>query len=334
MHDTGYNALVTGATGFIGSHIADELLARGYKVRCTYRKTSDLRWIKGKNFELHETDLYDKDSIKAALQGIDFVFHAAGSVRAWNYEGYLNGNLIPTKNILESCLEESIDLKRFVYVSSQTVTGPSKSYDKPMKEEDASKPISPYAKSKKAAEEFVLKNSKNLPVTIIRPPGVFGPRDTAIYSLFRIISMHIAPYFGFSDKYVSLIYVKDLARGTINAAEFENTKGQIYFLAYDDFFSYRDLFDHVKSSMNGRFTFNVILPEIIVKYSGYVSELFGRLKKDPPVFNYYKGQDFVQKYWTCSVEKAKKDFNFEIKYPIDKAIKETTDWYLSEGWLK
>lgn len=328
------SALVTGATGFIGSHLAEELLSRAYQVRCTYRKTSNLQWLYEKNFELIETNLFDKDSIKRSLEGVDYIFHSAGLVSAWDYDGYLQGNLLPTENIIDSIIEEGMDIDRFVYVSSQTVTGPSSSYDKPMTEDALCKPISAYAKSKLKAEEYVFSKKEELPVTVIRPPGVFGPRDTAIFSLFKIISMHIAPYFGFSDKYVSLAYVKDLVKGMADSIEFENTKGEIYFIAYDEFFSYRDLFKYVKNALDNRYAIDLKLPEIGVKYAGYISELFGRLSKKPPVFNYDKGRDFVQNYWTCSVDKAKKDFRYKASTTIDEAIKETADWYIEKGWMK
>jgi len=326
-------ALVTGATGFIGSHLVDELLSRNYSVVCTYRKTSDLRWLLNKKAELIETDLSSIDSIKAALDGVDFVFHSAGSVRALNYDGFLMGNLTPTKNIIDALMTSKNDLKRFVYISSQTVAGPAPSPETPLDESTICNPITDYAKSKKAAEDFVIQNKDNLPVTIIRPPGVFGPRDTAIFSLFKILSLHIAPHFGFNEKYVSLINAMDLARGIALAAESEKTISEIYFLAYDEYFSYSELFAYVKKALNNRSTFDIKLPETLVLTVGYITEFIGRIIQSPPVFNYDKAKDFIQNYWICKSDKAKKDFGFCPTINMEEAIKITVDWYIKQGWM-
>lgn len=327
-------ALITGATGFIGSHLADELLSRGYSLRCSYRKTSDLRWLKGKDIELIETDLYDMESVKQAIKDVDYIFHSAGAVKAINYNGFLRGNLVPTKNLIDACLQSNIKLKRFVYISSQTVVGPASSPDLPLDENTKYNPITDYGKSKKASEEFVVKHKDNLPITIIRPPGVFGPRDTAIYSLFKIVSLHIAPYFGMTDKYVSLINAYDLARGIAMAAESEKAIGEIYFLAYDEYFSYRELFNHVKNAMAGRKVINLRIPESVILAAGFLTEMIGKITKSPPVFNYDKGIDFIQTYWICKSDKARRDFGFKPNRSMESAIKETVDWYKQQGWIK
>jgi dihydroflavonol-4-reductase len=327
-------ALVTGATGFIGSHLADELLLRGYDVRCTYRKTSNLQWLINKNIELVEADLYNINSIKEAIKGVDLIFHSAGSVRAKDYNDFLKGNLTPTKNLIDAAISSGIQLKRFVYISSQTVAGPAKSPESPLTEETECFPITDYAKSKKAAEDFVIKNIDNLPVTIIRPPGVFGPRDTAIFALFKILSLRIAPFFGFSDKYVSLINSMDLAKGIAMAAESDKTIGEIYYLAYDKYFSYRELFSYVQNAMQGRKAINIRLPESLVLTAGFLTEVFGKIIKSPPVFNYDKAKDFIQDYWICSSEKAKKDFGFKTELTMKTAIEETVNWYIKHGWMR
>jgi dihydroflavonol-4-reductase len=326
-------ALVTGGTGFIGSHLVDELLTRNYSVVCTYRKTSDLRWLLNKKVELIETDLSDIDSIKNAIDGVDIIFHVAGSVRALDYQGFLQGNLAPTKNIIDAVLTSKIELKRFVYVSSQTVAGPAPSPDAPLDENTICNPITDYAKSKKAAEDFVIQNKDELPITIIRPPGVFGPRDTAIFSLFKIISLRVAPHFGFTEKYVSLINGMDLSRGIAMSAVSEKTIGEIYYLAYDEYFSYSELFSYVRKALGQRKTLDIKLPESLVLTVGYITEFFGRITKSPPVFNYDKAKDFIQEYWICKSDKAKRDFGFEAKIGMEEAIKKTVNWYIKQGWI-
>jgi len=326
-------ALVTGATGFIGSHVVDLLLSKGFEVSCTIRKTSNLRWLEGKPLKLVEASFSDVESLKKATVGIDYIFHVAGATFARNYEEFLKSNRDATRNLLQAAKETTPELKRFLFVSSQTVAGPSESIDKPKTEKDECKPITSYGKSKKAAEEEVLKVKDRLPITIVRPPAVIGPRDTAIVPIFKGVSNGLATLIGFRPKHISLIHSEDLARGIVDAALSDNTIGEIYFVASSKFYTWDEIMEMMKKSTCRKFVLKLKLPHFLVLGAGAISEFLGKLAPKPPVFNYEKAQDFIQEFWTCSIEKAKKDFGYDQLLPMDKAIDNTFKWYRDNKWI-
>lgn len=326
--------LVTGATGFIGSHVADLLLEKNYTVRCTIRRTSNIRWLKDKPIELVETDFANLDSLVRATKDVDYIVHSAGVVAAKNYEGYLKGNRDATANLLKATLLNKLDLKRFVHISSQTVVGPAKSLDKPFTEDMTPNPITKYAKSKLAAEMEVLSYKNILPITIVRPPAVFGPRDTAVFQMFQVAQKGLGTLIGFNRKYLNLIYSDDLARGIVDAMESEKSIGETYFIASEDIYDWNQIINAIKTAMGKNFFIKIRIPHTIVYIVAGISEFFGRFSKSAPVFNIDKGRDFVQNYWICSVEKAKRDLNFKQETDLEKGIDLTIKWYKANGWLK
>jgi nucleoside-diphosphate-sugar epimerase len=325
--------LVTGATGFIGSHVADLLHQRGFQVRCSIRKTSSLKWLADKPYELIEASLSDKDSLIKAVEGVDYIIHVAGLTFARNYDEFLLGNQGGTRNLLEAAQEAAPNLKRFLFVSSQTVAGPSEALDIPKTEDMPSTPITSYGKSKKAAEEEVLKMKDKLPITVIRPPAVYGPRDTAIFDIFKAVKMGLGTLIGFNPKYVSLIHSTDLSRGIVDAALSENTLGETYFVSSKEFYNWDQLMNLIAKGFGKDKIFKLKLPHTLVLAAAGMSQFFGKFSKKPPVFNYEKGIDFIQDYWTCSAAKAKKDFGFEQQVSIEDGLRETAQWYLENKWL-
>jgi nucleoside-diphosphate-sugar epimerase len=327
------NILVTGATGFIGSFVAEKLLAKGYNVRCLIRKTSNLRWLEGKNYELVEGSLSNINSLEKATQDVDYIYHIAGNTSAKNLDEYIQGNCNGTINLIEAALKNAPNLKRFIYVSSQTACGPALSLNNPTIEGLPLNPITDYGHSKKLAEEAVKSYIDKLPFTIIRPPAVYGPRDTEIYSIFKMINSRICAYMGFNKKILSLVYVDDLTDGIINSAEATTTLGKTYFITSEEFYDWKDIYNLIKKELNKNFTLNIYLPHFLVLGAGAISGFIGSFSKKPPVFNYQKGIDFIQQYWICSPKSATKDFGYRQKVSLQQGIKETIKWYKDMKWL-
>lgn len=325
--------LVTGATGFIGSHVADKLLAKGYSVRCIARKTSNLRWLEGKNFEIIEASLDDPESLQRAVEGVDYVYHVAGLTFARNYEEFLKGNRDATANLLSVVEKYAPNIKRFLFVSSQTVTGPAKSLSEPVDENTPCNPITSYGKSKKAAEDVVLSYKGKIPYTIVRAPAVYGPRDTAIYDIFRTVKIGLGTMVGFNDKYISLIHSEDLSRGIIEAAESEKTIDEIYFVSSEEFYTWKQLINLIAEKMGKKFVIKLRLPHWVVLAAAATSEFLGKFSDKPPIFNYEKGIDFIQDYWICSTEKAKRDFGYRQLVSIEEGMQNTIEWYKQNKWL-
>ena len=147
-------SVVTGGSGFVGSHLVDLLIREGHKVKCIVRESSNLRWLEGKNLEIVKHGLFDKEGLKETLKDADYLFHVAGVVKAKTEEGYFKGNVETTRNLLDTLLEVNKGIKRVVVVSSQTALGPSVSLEQPKRADDSLQPITTYGRSKKTEEEL------------------------------------------------------------------------------------------------------------------------------------------------------------------------------------
>jgi nucleoside-diphosphate-sugar epimerase len=326
-------AIVTGATGFVGSHIADILASKGYMVTCLVRKTSNLRWLENKGYNIVPIDFHNIDELKAIVEGQDYFYHIGGATFARNEAEFMRSNCTVTKNILDAISEVNPSLKRFLFMSSQTVAGPASSLDTPATEDMPTNPLTAYGRSKKAAEDIVMSYSEKLPVSIVRAPAVYGSRDTAIYDIFKIIKYGMGTFIGFKPKYISLIEGSDLARGSIMAAESEKAINETYFITSKKIYTWDEVIPEIRKAYNSNFLIKLRLPHFAVLSIAYLSEQLGKFSKKPPVFNYDKGIDFIQKYWICSGEKAKQDFGFEQGVSLEEGVRKTVEWYKAQGWL-
>jgi nucleoside-diphosphate-sugar epimerase len=168
---------VTGANGFLGSHLVDRLLERGDEVHVLVRKTSNLQWLIGKDVRFHYGDVIGEGKgLRGGLQGVDVLLHVAGILRANRSRTYYEVNTQGTANVLEECLNVRPEIRRVVIVTSLAAHGPSPE-GKTATEGDECHPIGDYAKSKRDAELVALKYADRLPVTVVRPPAIYGPRD-------------------------------------------------------------------------------------------------------------------------------------------------------------
>ncbi|WKZ70919.1 MAG: NAD-dependent epimerase/dehydratase family protein [Melioribacteraceae bacterium] len=323
---------VTGANGFVGSHLVDLLLSKGQKVKCIVRGSSNLRWLEGKDVEIVNCGLFDKTGLAAALKDVDYLYHVAGVVKSKNEEGYFKGNVETTRNLLDVLLEVNPQIKKVVVVSSQTSGGPSESVDKPKKESDPSLPITTYGRSKRAQEELALSYSDKLPITIVRAPAIYGERDTEIYLVFRTYKQGLFTLIGFNDKKLSLIHVIDLVNGLYLAANSEKSNGQIYNIGSDVFYSWPEIAKEIKKSF-GRGALTLRLPHFLVYSVAAVAQFFALFSSKAATFNLEKARDFVQSYWTMDISKAQKELGYNQMVSISEGIKRTIDWYKDNKWL-
>jgi dihydroflavonol-4-reductase len=324
-------ALVTGATGFIGSHLVEFLLKKNYTVRCLLRKTSSTVWLKNLPVEFVYGDLFSEDALREAVQGVEIIFHSAGVTKAKTKEEYYRGNATGTKNLLEAVRRQNPALKRFVHVSSQAAVGQSAT-KAPITEDAPAHPITTYGRSKWQAEEECLRMMPGLPITILRPPVVYGPRDKDVFEFFSTMKKGLQPIVGFGEKYVSMIHVGDLVRGFAMAAESPVAQGQTYFISSKQIYDWRQIGDATKRIMD-RFVLRIRIPEPGVYVVAAFAELFSRFSTKPALINFEKARDMVQDYWTADASKAKRDFGFEQEISLERGIEDTVRWYKVQGWL-
>lgn len=324
-------AFITGATGFIGSHLVDVLLEKKYDVYCLIRKTSNLRWLKGKDVHFVEGDLFSNDVLSEVIREMDYIYHVAGVVKSKTNEGFEKGNHLATKNLLELTLKNNPNIKKFVHVSSGAVCGPNPD-DKPLTEDYEPKPRTTYGVTKKMAEDEVLKYKDKFPVAIVRPAAVFGPRDTEILVYFKTFSKGLNSVIGLQEKYLSLIYIDDLVNGIVLAAEKDIPSGSIYFICSDKEYNWNDI-GNITSKLLGKKAIKVRVPHWIVYTVGAIAQFFAMFSKNAATLNLEKCFDITRKKWVFSNEKAKKELGFKEKYTLEESFGKTIDWYKEMKWI-
>ncbi len=325
-------ALVTGARGFIGSHLVAALLARGFEVHCLLRqKKTAPTWLQGLPIHAIEGDILDPASLSEAVKNMDYVFHLAGLTKALSREQFYQANVDGTVNLLEAARKSNPALKRFVLVSSLAAAGPSLD-GRPLKETDPPRPVSNYGASKLQAEQAAQAYAPDIPISVVRPPAVFGPRDTEVFTFFKFVRRGWWPIMSGGPRFTSLIYVKDLARGLVQMAQSEAAVGQTYFLCNDQFYSWEELAKFI-AEIFFKELHTIVLPIPLAFVAAAVSEFYGRISRKPAALNLDKFRELKATHWICTNSKAKMEWEFRADYDLDDALAETVDWYQENGWL-
>lgn len=324
--------VVTGATGFIGSHLVDLLHARGFDVVCPVRDPASLRHLSPAAAAVIPLTALEDYAVSHAP--FHYVIHAAGATRGLSYNDFYDANVRLTQRLLAAFSQESLarNLKRFVLVSSQAVVGPSNNGDAPLDEDAPPAPLSWYAQSKYEAEKAVLECAPSLPVTIVRPSTVFGPRDVDVLGVFRALQWRIAPYIAGPDRLVSIIYVQDLTEGILAAAISERSRGRLYFLTNPFPVVWRD-FVQLAASVCGKRAISLPVPPSFLRLTAFLGDAASKLTGKPVLIRSDKLQELVQTAWVCSPERAWRDFGWRASTPLDEAIRRTFLWYREHGWL-
>lgn len=318
-------ALVTGAAGFIGSHLTEALLRRGYQVTCIVRNSSNLRWIEHLDLDYIHTDLRDIGSSAAGLRGFDYIFHLAGLTKAVRPEDFFSVNYGCTLSLLQTVAKANPGLRRFVLVSSLAAAGPS--FDgRPVDETTLSKPVSAYGKSKLKAEEAVHAFGDRMPFTIIRPPAVYGPRDTDFLMMFRMIQKGIFPSWGKSS--YSMLYATDLADGVITAAEHEAAAGKTFFLSDHMVYTNEVIAQEIGASL-GKRALKISIPRSLLPVIGFI----GQKMDKKGIINRDRIIDFSYTNWTCDSGRAERELGIRSKTMLREGIQWTADWYRTHRWL-
>lgn len=324
-------SLITGSNGFIGSHLVERLLKHGYQVRCLVRKTSNLRWIDQLPVEIVYGEITDLRSLSLHVADMDYVFHLSGALRANNESDFFYINQGGTKNLLQACRQQNPGLKRFIYISTQAAAGPALD-GIPLTEDDAPMPISSYGKSKQLAEQAVLEFQKKFPITIIRPPAVYGPRDDDFMEVFKYIKLGIKPLIGKEQKFISMIHVDDLVRGIHIAAEHTNAENQIFFISNKAGCSWIELENLIARVMDKN-ALKIVLPEFALDVAAFISEKVAKIFNRTAILNRDKANEMKQNFWLVDASKAEQKLGFVAAIPLETGLSETYQWYRNQGWL-
>jgi len=323
--------LVTGGTGFVGSHLVELLVSRGHEVTCLVRDPDNIRWLKGQKVRIVKGDCGDLGSLADAVKDAATVYHVAGLTKAARCRDYYAVNHIGTRNLLDACAQHGKNIQKFVLVSSLAAAGPAQA-DRPVKAADIPHPVSDYGRSKLLAEEETLKFRDRFPVVILRPSAVYGPRDTDVFELFRWAKKGFILDISGSERFLNWCYVKDLAEALLAAGERSVPSGSIYFVAEDRIHSIAGFQKVLQES--GGVTAKVIKVPVWVGYLvGLVSEAAGLLSGKATIVNREKVLEATQQYWTCDLEPMRTDLGFQAAMPLEQGLALTWKWYRENGWI-
>ncbi len=324
-------AAVTGANGFVGSHLVELLLREGYRVKCIVRKSSNLRWVKDLDVEFYDCGLTDVDALKSVVEDANYIFHIAGVVAAKKPELFYKGNVETTRHVLEAA-KGNPNIRKIVMTSSLAASRPTVK-GTPVTEDMPSAPVSTYGRSKVEQEQLAKTYMNDLPITLVRPPVVYGPRDTEVLLLFKTLQKRLMAQVGFTEKYLSLVYVDDLVNGMLLAATSDKTSGQTYFLGSSQAeYAYSELSLQI-ADLLGVKPFKIRLPHGLLYVVGGISQFFGQFGKKPPTLTVEKAQEMTRDSWSCSSEKAIREFGYTPTMPLKEGLKRTIEWYKEQKWL-
>jgi nucleoside-diphosphate-sugar epimerase len=322
--------LVTGANGFVGSHLVDELLRRGERVRCLARPTSDLRYLDTERVELIRGQLDDDDVLDRALDGVDVVHHYAALVRAPSESVFQRANVDLTLRVYERFALRAPSDARFVFCSSLAAAGPSAD-GTPLRESAPRRPITAYGRSKaRAEEELIARPGPEL--TILRPVGVYGPREKAILRAFRIAARGWFLVAGDPERPLSLVHVHDLVSGAAEASRHPKAAGGTFFMNGPSIPTWREVGDALEEAL-GRRLRRLRISEALVHALAGVLEIGSRIGGSSPLFDREKAKDLVAKGWTCSNDAAGEAFGYAPTVDVVGGFHDTVRWYREEGWL-
>lgn len=324
--------LVTGATGFIGSHLVERLLSMGYEVLCLVRKTSVLNNLRKQDIELVYGELTDNKSLKNQFNtDVDVVFHIAGILGEWGIpeEVYWKINVEGTKNILDLFIQTSI--KRFVYCSSAGVLGP---LEKPPADE--SFPLNPsniYERTKAEAEKIVLAyyHEVGLPITIIRPEFVYGPRDMHTLGLFKTIQRGIFPIIGDGNTTLHPTYITDLIQGFELCIEKKRALGETYLIAGERYVTVRELTAKIAKVL-GAHPPTIGIPIWLANMMGFIMETSAHIFNFRPPLTRSRVKFFTQNRG-CDISKARRELEYKPMVNLEEGIKKTVKWYRNNKYL-
>jgi nucleoside-diphosphate-sugar epimerase len=323
--------LLTGASGFVGSHILDSLRRRGLATALLLRPTSNRQFISSHlpDVELRPGSIGDPESLRKAMVGITHVIHCAGATKAVRLDGFYEANQTGTHNVVSAVNGQASQLQRVVYISSIAAAGPALR-DKPAREEDPPQPVSEYGKSKLAGEMEVTNHCRT-DYVILRPPPVYGPRDGELLRLFRAVKTHLLPKLSGAQA-LSMVFVRDLAEAVVACLTHPAAAGRTYFVASREVVTARTIAEEIASQMNV-WTLPLPLPTALLWPMCLAQELASRLTGKPNVLSLQKFAELRAPAWVCAPERLEREIGCACTTTLRQGIAETLSWYREHRWL-
>lgn len=324
--------LVTGASGFLGSHIAEQLANDGHEVRVLLRESSSREFLRGFPHEEASGDIVDAASLPAAVDGIQGVAHAAGLVKARDEAHFSSVNGQGTANLLAAIEKNAPHCQRIVYVSSLSAHGSSPDGG-PRPVDAEPKPVSAYGRSKLLGEVAVRESALAKKSVILRMPVIYGPRDPALATLFQAVRFRFAPLLMGGRNRVSVLYADDAARAVISTLTAEaDVAGKVYTPEDGSVYTWRDLLKAVER-YTGHSSIAIPVPRLGYDFAAFWTEVAGKVLRRPVIFTRDKVREMSQVAWVCSAEALTRDVGWRAEVDITEGARRTGQWYRAHGWI-
>ena len=327
---SGRSVLITGANGFIGSRLCALFLKEGFTVYAGVRKTADLSMLQGVAVHYRYGDVTDPTGLPAMVAGVDYIIHNAGIVKAKSSAQFFAVNRDGTRNLLEAIAQYNPTLKRFVLISSMAAVGPSRD-GKIMTEETPPNPVTEYGQSKLAGERVCAEYTKKLPITILRPHGVYGPGDKEAMSFFKIANLRLKSMFGDTTRMIQMVHVDDVCRAVLAGTIAKVNSGSAYAIAEKQAYTLKEMVAMIERG-SGKKGFPIYVPAPVFKLIAAISGGAARLFGQAPMLTRDKAEELLGS-WEVSTEKAKRELGFESQIAFEDGARKTFAWYREHGWL-
>ena len=315
--------MITGATGFVGSHITEAFVDAGYRVRCAVRAASNTRWISGLPVELAPLDLGRPEDFAGALEDADIVVHAAGITRARREEDYFLVNTEGTRRLAEAAARTGV--RRFVLISSLAACGPDA-----LAKDGRDHPESAYGRSKLEAESHLRALDRQMKTIALRPAAVYGPRDTDLLPLFKMArrGFLVRPS---GEGLLQPVYATDVARAALAAARKPVGFGP-YPVAEVASYSWQDVITSLEGVLGRRIRV-LRLPATVFELAGRAAERVAKTRGSVPIFDERRARDLAVHTWTCDPSSTEKALGWRAEVSLDEGLNLTVRWYRKAGWL-
>lgn len=338
--------LVTGASGFIGSFIASEGLDKGFDVWAGVRATSSRRYLADRRLHFAELDLSNPDLLRQQLRGLreelggkgwDYVVHAAGATKCRDKAEFFRTNTDGTRHLVEALQAEDMVPRRFVFVSSLSIFGPvreertAKGY-LPILDSDTPRPNTAYGESKLMAEAF-LRQTRDFPYVILRPTGVYGPRERDYFLMAQSIKRHTDFAVGYKPQDITFVYVRDVVQAVFLSLTAPDAVGKAYFLSDGEVYGSRTFSDLLQHELGNPWVLHIKAPlwflKAVCAVSGTLNAWMGRTS----TLNLDKYHILSQRNWQCDISPAQRDLGYQPQWRLPDGVREAVAWYRDNGWL-
>ena len=332
--------LVTGASGFIGSFIVEKGLEKGYDLWAGMRGSSSRKFLPDERINFVELDFSSKERLteqlllfKAAHGAWDYIVHAAGVTKCLNKKDFFKVNYEGTKNFVDALSEVGMQPRKFIYLSSLSIFGPLHENQPyiPIKENDTPAPNTAYGESKVFAERYIMENVR-FPYIILRPTGVYGPRERDYYQMAVSIKKHVDFAVGYKPQVITFIYVKDLVKAIYMAME-SSVENRCYFVSEPRGYDSRAFSDLIQRELGIKRVMHIKAPVWVLRVISAVAEWLSHITGKPSTLNGDKFKIMKQRNWLCDTEPIEKELGFKAEYSLEDGVKEMIKWYKQEKWL-